>query len=103
MDVEDHKHDQKRIFLSDHKDDNNIDSVISKVDVAYVGSNVSNFARSFKLINVQYVCTNLGVAPPRTMETIKPTCDSKSVLRRFDGGLWLRLAETTVTNPCAKS
>ncbi|KAK1612271.1 hypothetical protein QYE76_035944 [Lolium multiflorum] len=46
VEVEDHKHDHKRIFLSDHKDDNTIDSIISKVNVIYVGPNMTLEAKS---------------------------------------------------------
>ncbi|KAM0881579.1 hypothetical protein ACQ4PT_032866 [Festuca glaucescens] len=46
LEVEDHKHDHKRIFLSDHKDDNMIDSIISKVNVIYVGPNMTTEAKS---------------------------------------------------------
>ncbi|XP_047057529.1 DNA (cytosine-5)-methyltransferase CMT1-like [Lolium rigidum] len=46
VEVEDHKHDHKRIFLSDHKDDNTIDSIISKVNVIYVDPNMTLEAKS---------------------------------------------------------
>jgi hypothetical protein len=41
--VGDHKHDQKRIFLSQEKDDNMIESIISKANIGYVGPNVRYF------------------------------------------------------------
>ncbi|XP_047092441.1 DNA (cytosine-5)-methyltransferase CMT1-like [Lolium rigidum] len=39
--VDDHEHDQKRVFLSEEKDDNLIESIISKVNITYVGPNVA--------------------------------------------------------------
>ncbi|KAM0900447.1 hypothetical protein ACQ4PT_020633 [Festuca glaucescens] len=39
--VGDHEHDQKRVFLSEEKDDNLIESIISKVNITYVGPNVA--------------------------------------------------------------
>jgi hypothetical protein len=39
--VGDHEHDDKRVFLSEQKDDNKIESIISKVNITYVGPNVS--------------------------------------------------------------
>jgi hypothetical protein len=39
--VDDHEHDPKRVFLSEEKDDNLIESIISKVNITYVGPNVS--------------------------------------------------------------
>jgi hypothetical protein len=41
--VEDQKHDHKRIFLSQEKDDNMIESIISKANIGYVGPNVRYF------------------------------------------------------------
>ncbi|KAM0870121.1 hypothetical protein ACQ4PT_040230 [Festuca glaucescens] len=39
--VGDHEHDDKRVFLSEQKDDNKIESIISKVNITYVGPNVA--------------------------------------------------------------
>jgi hypothetical protein len=39
--VPDHEHDHERVFLSAEKDDNLIESIISKVNITYVGPNVS--------------------------------------------------------------
>jgi hypothetical protein len=39
--VPDHEHDHKRVFLSEEKDDNLVGSIISKVNITYVGPNVS--------------------------------------------------------------
>ncbi|XP_047092351.1 DNA (cytosine-5)-methyltransferase CMT1-like [Lolium rigidum] len=39
--VDDHEHDPKRVFLSEEKDDNLIESIISKVNITYVGPNVA--------------------------------------------------------------
>jgi hypothetical protein len=41
LEVNDHKHDRKRVFLSEEKNDNMIESIISKVNIIYVGPNVS--------------------------------------------------------------
>uniref|UniRef100_A0ACD5XSJ3 Uncharacterized protein n=1 Tax=Avena sativa TaxID=4498 RepID=A0ACD5XSJ3_AVESA len=37
----DHKHDCKRVFLSEEKNDNMIESIISKVNIIYIGQNVT--------------------------------------------------------------
>uniref|UniRef100_A0ACD6ALR6 Uncharacterized protein n=1 Tax=Avena sativa TaxID=4498 RepID=A0ACD6ALR6_AVESA len=37
----DHKHDCKRVFLSEEKNDNMIESIISKVNIIYIGPNVT--------------------------------------------------------------
>ncbi|KAM0930198.1 hypothetical protein ACQ4PT_000978 [Festuca glaucescens] len=39
--VPDHEHDHKRVFLSEEKDDNIIESIISKVNITYVGPNLT--------------------------------------------------------------
>ncbi|XP_047057887.1 DNA (cytosine-5)-methyltransferase CMT1-like [Lolium rigidum] len=41
LEVGDHEHDDKRVFLSEQKDDNKIESIISKVNIIYVGPNVA--------------------------------------------------------------
>nr|XP_051208598.1 DNA (cytosine-5)-methyltransferase CMT1-like [Lolium perenne] len=41
LNVGDHEHDDKRVFLSEQKDDNKIGSIISKVNIIYVGPNVA--------------------------------------------------------------
>jgi hypothetical protein len=41
LEVNDHKHDPKRVFFSEEKNDNLIESIISKVNIIYVGPNVS--------------------------------------------------------------
>jgi hypothetical protein len=42
LEVPDHEHDHKRVFLSEEKDDNLIESIISKVKITYVAPNVSD-------------------------------------------------------------
>ncbi|KAK1613227.1 hypothetical protein QYE76_036900 [Lolium multiflorum] len=39
--VPDHEHDHKRVFLSEEKDDNLVGSIISKVNITYVGPNLT--------------------------------------------------------------
>ncbi|XP_071680555.1 DNA (cytosine-5)-methyltransferase CMT1 [Lolium perenne] len=39
--VPDHEHDHERVFLSEEKDDNLIESIISKVNITYVGPNLT--------------------------------------------------------------
>ncbi|CAM0913231.1 unnamed protein product [Alopecurus aequalis] len=41
LSVQDHKHDRKRVFLSEEKDDNIIGSIISRVNIIYVAPNIS--------------------------------------------------------------
>jgi hypothetical protein len=40
LEAPDHKHDHKRVFLSEEKNDNMIESIISKVNIIHVGPNV---------------------------------------------------------------
>lgn len=42
LEAHDHKHHNKRVFLSEEKDVNMIDSIISKVNIVYVDPNVSH-------------------------------------------------------------
>ncbi|CAM0948123.1 unnamed protein product [Alopecurus aequalis] len=44
--VHDHRHDPKRIFLSDHKDDNIINSIISKININYVDPKMAPQAKA---------------------------------------------------------
>jgi DNA (cytosine-5)-methyltransferase 1 len=55
LEVNDHKHDRKRVFLSEEKNDNMIESIISKVNIIYVSPNVSALFFSFKFMNVYYI------------------------------------------------
>ncbi|XP_047058614.1 DNA (cytosine-5)-methyltransferase CMT1-like [Lolium rigidum] len=41
LEVPDHEHDHKRVFLSEEKDDNLIESIISKVKITYVAPNLT--------------------------------------------------------------
>ncbi|XP_047083937.1 DNA (cytosine-5)-methyltransferase CMT1-like [Lolium rigidum] len=46
LEVNDHKHDRKRVFLSEEKNDNMIESIISKVNIIYVSPNMTPEAKA---------------------------------------------------------
>ncbi|XP_047056825.1 DNA (cytosine-5)-methyltransferase CMT1-like [Lolium rigidum] len=46
LEVNDHKHDPKRVFLSEEKNDNLIESIISKANTIYVGPNMTPTAKA---------------------------------------------------------
>uniref|UniRef100_A0ACD5TB19 Uncharacterized protein n=1 Tax=Avena sativa TaxID=4498 RepID=A0ACD5TB19_AVESA len=46
LDVHDHTHDRNRLFLSEEKDDNMIDSIISKANISYVRPNMTDEEKS---------------------------------------------------------
>jgi DNA (cytosine-5)-methyltransferase 1 len=50
--VDGHKHDPRRVFLSEEKNDNVLDCIISKVKIVHVDPNVSllQFAESFVVL-----------------------------------------------------
>lgn len=41
IDVDGHKHDPRRVFLSEEKNDNVLDCIISKIKIVHVDPNVS--------------------------------------------------------------
>ena len=42
IDVDGHKHDPRRVFLSEEKNDNVLDCIISRVKIVHVDPNVSS-------------------------------------------------------------
>uniref|UniRef100_A0ACD5VBH7 Uncharacterized protein n=1 Tax=Avena sativa TaxID=4498 RepID=A0ACD5VBH7_AVESA len=46
LDVHDHTHDRNRLFLSEEKDDNMIESIISKANISYVRPNMTDEEKS---------------------------------------------------------
>ncbi|KAM0930220.1 hypothetical protein ACQ4PT_000993 [Festuca glaucescens] len=62
--VPDHEHDHKRVFLSEEKDDSLIESIISKVNITYVGPNDFHWHE----INVIDTIADLVVSPDAQME-----------------------------------
>jgi DNA (cytosine-5)-methyltransferase 1 len=56
IDVDGKKHDPKRVFLSEEKNDNVLDCIISKVKIVHVDPNVSFFVQSSFIL----LCPNVS-------------------------------------------
>uniref|UniRef100_A0ACD5VA28 Uncharacterized protein n=1 Tax=Avena sativa TaxID=4498 RepID=A0ACD5VA28_AVESA len=50
----DHKHDPKRVFLSEEKNDNSLDCIVSKVKVVHVDPNMNSTAKAQMVANSQF-------------------------------------------------
>jgi hypothetical protein len=48
INVDGHKHDPRRVFLSEEKNDNVLDCIISKVKIVHVDPNVSSLLRALR-------------------------------------------------------
>jgi len=58
----DHKHDEKRVFLSEERNDNMIECIVSKVKIIHLNPNVSTFIFmhdffSYLLHVISHVCS----------------------------------------------
>ena len=62
--VDDHKHDEKRVFLSEDKNDNVLDCIIAKVKIIHVDPNVSALVRKYAMSFILNYILFLTVCSP---------------------------------------